>query len=171
MQSYDAHCRSDLRMKRIWRDRVIDCDADDTFHLILASGIEIDAVNYFSSGSSWHLHHPCATHSHRVDGGCDGDAGGGVRSILPHRSRYHSGHCENCGRMRYPDDLRLFLASKVCSHDPAVPHGVPHLHRQTGVSSNDDDLCFSIQHSSLFLAIFRRSPVEIEDVRVILRLP
>ena len=157
-------------MKRIWRDGVIDGDADDTFRLILASGIEIGAVTYFSSGSSWRLHHFCASHSHRVDGGCDGDTGGGVRNILPHCPRCHSDHCETCGRMHYPDDL-FFLASKVCSYGLAVPDGVPHLHRQTAVSSNDDDLCFSIHHSSLFLAISRRSPVEIEDVPVILRLP
>ena len=158
-------------MKRIWRGGVIDGDADDTFCLILASGIEIDAVTYFSSGSSWRLHHSHATHSHRVDGGCDGDTGGGGRSSLPHCARYHSGHRETCGRMHYADDLRLFLAPKVCSHGLAVCHGAPHLHRQTAVSSNDDDLRFSIHHLSLFLAISRRSPVRIEDVPVILRLP
>ena len=158
-------------MKRIWRGGVIDGDAADTYRLILASGIEIDGVTYFSSGSSWGLHHSCATHSHRVDGGCDGDTGGGVRNILPHCPRYHSGHCETCGRMHYPDDLRLFLAPKVCSHGLAVYHDVPHLHCQTAVSSDDDDLRFSIQHSSLFLATSRRCPVEIEDVPVILRLP
>ena len=157
-------------MKRIWRDGVIDGDADDTFRLISASGIEIGAVTYFSSGSSWRLHHSCATHSHRVDGGCDGDTGGGVRSILPHCPRCHSGHCETCGRMHDPENLRLFLASKFCSHGLAVCHGVPHVHRQTAVSSNDDDLRLSIQHSSLFLAISRRSLVEIEDVPEILRL-
>ena len=113
----------------MWLGGVTDGNADDVFHLTEASAIEMDAVTYFASDSSPGDDGGHKTHSHSVDGGCDGDADAGARSLVPPRyPRYYIGHRVACGEMQFSDDLHLYLASNVCLHDLALDYASPRLH-------------------------------------------
>lgn len=176
MQTYGAHFCLRLRMRTIWLDGVTDGDADDIFRLFVASAIEIDIGTCFSSYSSCCAGHAHTTHHDRVDGGCDGDADAGVRGDAhpryPRCPRYYSGHRGAYGEIHYSDDLRPYLAPRVCLQSSAVDPASPHLQRQSAVALNGDDLGCSVHHLSRWgLIIVRHYHVDFEDVPVILRLP
>ena len=113
----------------MWLGGVTDGNADDVFHLIEASAIEIDAVTYFASDSSSGADRAHKTYCHSVDGGYDGDADAGARSIVPPRyPRYYIDHRVACGEIHISDGLHLYLASNFCLHGLALDYASPHLH-------------------------------------------
>ena len=147
-------------------------DADDIFRLIVGSAIEIDAVTYFVSDSSYcavRVHTVCFYH---VDGEYDGDADAGVHYFVPPPyPRCCSGHRDACGSMPRSDDLDLYIGPIICLHGLALLHASPHLHRQSAVASTGDDFRRSVHYMSLWGSInVLRCLADFEDVPLILPL-